>query len=109
MFDYEFVPDPDPSYIADLGGGALDIINGILVPVIFALAFIVFLFGVARKYIFSNGDQTKVAEGHKLILWGIIGFVVMLSFWGLVNILTGTFGLDFIGPPTDLPEGPGIL
>jgi|SRR3989344_1528061 len=100
MFDYEFVPDPDPSYIADLGGGALDIINGILVPVIFALAFIVFLFGVARKYIFSNGDQTKVAEGHKLILWGIIGFVVMLSVWGLVNIVTSVFGLTGGSRPT---------
>lgn len=107
MLDSDLGPDPDLSYIENLGGGAIDVINDILVPVIFALAFIVFLYGIALKYIFSRGDATKVAEGHRLILWGLIGFAVMLSIWGLVNILAGTFGLDFIGPPTDLPEGPG--
>ena len=72
----------------------INVINGVLVPLLFAVSFIVFLYGIARAYIFSGGDSTKVAEGHRLILWGIIGFVVMLSVWGLVNILSDTFGLD---------------
>ena len=55
------------------------IINGILVPVVFALAFIVFLYGIARAYIFSGGDPEKVKEGHKMLMWGIIAFVVMIS------------------------------
>jgi len=71
----------------------INTINNILVPVLFAVAFIVFLYGVALKYIFSHGDAAKVSEGHKLMLWGLIGFVVMLSVWGLVNIFTGTLGL----------------
>lgn len=71
----------------------LYIINSILVPVLFALAFIVFLYGVAKTYIFSVGDEGGVKEGHKLILWGIVGFVVMISLWGLVNIVANTFGL----------------
>lgn len=73
--------------------GIVDAINTYIVPLIFTIALIVFLFGVARKYVFSHGDPTKVAEGHKLIMWGIIGFVVMLSVWGLVNILQEIFGL----------------
>ena len=80
--------------------GIIGVINTYLVPLVFTIALIVFLFGVARKYIFSNGDQTKVAEGHKLILWGIIGFVVMLSVWGLVNIVTSVFGLTGGSRPT---------
>lgn len=71
----------------------LNIINGVLVPLLFALAFIVFLYGVAKAYIFSIGNEEEVSKGHKLILWGIIGFVVMLSLWGLVNIVSNTFGL----------------
>ena len=27
------------------------------------------------------------------MLWGLIGFFVMVSIWGLVNILTGTIQL----------------
>jgi hypothetical protein len=69
------------------------LINDVLVPVIFALAFIVFLYGVAKAYIFSSGSEDAVSQGHRLILWGIIGFVVMISLWGLVNVVASTFGL----------------
>jgi hypothetical protein len=69
------------------------LINNVAVPLLFAVAFIVFLYGVAQTYIFSHGDQEAVGKGHKLILWGIIGFVVMISIWGLVNVVANTFGL----------------
>lgn len=77
----------------------LYIINNVLVPVLFALAFIVFLYGIARAYIFSGGDPAKVSEGHKLVLWGIIAFVVMISIWGLVNVVAATFGLGGSSAP----------
>jgi hypothetical protein len=71
----------------------LYIINDVLVPVLFALAFIVFLYGIAKAYIFSRGDDGEISKGHQLLLWGIIGFVVMISIWGLVNVVASTFGL----------------
>jgi len=89
------------SNICRVASTILYIINYVLVPVLFALAFIVFLYGIVSKYIFSHGDETKVAEGHRLILWGIVGFVVMISLWGLVNVVANTFGLYGISaPPT---------
>lgn len=69
------------------------LINSVLVPLLFAVAFIMFLYGVAKAYIFSGGNEESIKEGHKLILWGLIGFVVMISLWGLVNIIANTFGL----------------
>lgn len=81
------------STICGVASTILYIINNILVPVLFALAFIVFLYGIAKAYIFSGGDPAKVSEGHKLLLWGIIAFVVMISLWGLVNVVANTFGL----------------
>lgn len=79
----------------------LFLINNVLVPVLFAIAFIVFLYGIARAYIFSGGDSEKVAEGHKLLMWGIIAFVVMISIWGIVNVVASTFGLaGSYAPPT---------
>lgn len=68
-------------------------------PLLFAAAFITFLYGVANAYIFSQGDEEAVRKGHKLILWGIVGFVVMFSLWGLVNIVSNTFGLEGVAPP----------
>jgi len=81
----------------------LYIINGILVPVLFAVAFITFLYGIAKAYIFSHGEPGEVEEGHKLLLWGLIGFVVMVSLWGLVNVVANTFGLTGAGAP-QLPK-----
>jgi len=81
------------SSVCGVASNIVYIINYILVPVLFALAFIVFLYGIARAYIFSGGDPGKVSEGHKLLMWGIIGFVVMISLWGLVNVVANTFGL----------------
>lgn len=72
----------------------LYVINGVLVPVLFAIAFIVFLYGIAKAYIFSHGEPEEVSKGHKLVLWGIIAFAVMISVWGLVNVVANTFGLN---------------
>ena len=103
-----FDPTPSTQYISDLGQQAIDAINGVLVPVLFAIAFIVFLWGVADAYVISRGDPAKVKKGHVLILWGLIGFAVMLSIWGLVNIVNDTFGLSGDTAPSDLPGGPQI-
>lgn len=89
------------SNICQVASTILYIINYVLVPVIFALAFIVFLYGIANAYIFHTGDEEAVKRGHRLILWGIIGFVVMVSIWGLVNVVANTFGLaGSYAPPT---------
>lgn len=80
------------STLACVGQLIIDLINRVLVPVLFGVAFIVFLYGVAKAYIFT-GDEEGVKAGHKLILWGLIGFAVMISIWGLVNIVVNTFGL----------------
>lgn len=71
----------------------INIINGVLVPLLFAVSFIVFLYGIAKAYILSPGDEEAVKSGHKILLWGLIGFAVMVSVWGLVNVVVNTFGL----------------
>lgn len=76
--------------IADVGSFIINIINNVLVPVLFAVAFIVFLWGAFNTFILgANSDDVK-DKGKSLMLWGLIGFFVMVSIWGLVNILTGT-------------------
>ena len=75
---------------SDLGSRVINIINGVLVPVLFAVAFIVFLWGAFKTFILGANSEEVKEEGKNLMLWGLIGFFVMVSIWGLVNILTGT-------------------
>jgi hypothetical protein len=92
--------------LCDLASTVLSLINNVAVPLIFALAFIVFIWGVAKAYIFSGGETEAVAQGHRLILWGIVAFAVMISLWGLVNVVADTFGLGGYGAPP-LPQSNG--
>ncbi|MFZ1074889.1 MAG: hypothetical protein WAN50_00755 [Minisyncoccia bacterium] len=91
--------------VSDVGSFIINTINNIIVPVIFAIAFIVFLWGVFVTFILGAGKEDKREEGKNLMLWGLIGFFVMVSIWGLVNILTGTISFgNNTGPSTGLPK-----
>jgi hypothetical protein len=82
------------SNLSDFGSFIINIINNVLVPVLFAVAFIVFLWGAFSTFILGQGSDETKEKGKSLMLWGIIGFFVMVSIWGLVNLFTGsiTFG-----------------
>lgn len=69
-------------------------IDDTIVPAIFAIAFIIFIWGIFTYFIAGGANEEKRAEGKQLAFWGLIGFFVMFSVWGLVNILVGTLGPD---------------
>lgn len=72
-----------------------------IVPFLFALATVAFLWGVIEYYINPDNEE-KRKKGKNFIIGGIIGLFVMLSMWGLVNVLSGTFNLT-----NTLPQLPG--
>ncbi len=71
----------------------LTFINGVLVPLVFAIAFLVFIWGMFKAFILGGADEGKQSEGKALMFYAIIGFVVMVSLWGIVNLLASSFGL----------------
>jgi hypothetical protein len=44
-------------------------------------------------YVVAVNDEKKAAAKDKII-YGIVGLFIMISVWGLVNILVNTFGLN---------------
>lgn len=73
--------------------GIIGVLNTIVVPIIFSLAFAAFIWGVVNYFFIGAGDETKRTEGRQFVLWGILGMVVLFSVWGFVNILLSTLGL----------------
>lgn len=69
-------------------------------PLLISISVIVFIVGVI-KYIANGDDSTKREEGRNFILYGLIGLFVIVSVWGLVGVLQGTFGL---GNTTFIPQ-----
>lgn len=81
---------------------ALDVLAK-LVPVIIAIAVILFLWGVVG-FITAGDDKEKRDNGRNMMVYGIIGLFVMVAVWGLVNILGDTFNLNKDAPK--VPEFP---
>ena len=69
-------------------------INGTLVPFVFAIAFLFFIWGIFTYFIRGSDDESKREEGRQYMMWGIIGFVIMVSVWGIVQVLSKGLGLD---------------
>lgn len=80
-------------FIGSGSTGIIGVLNTIVVPIIFAFAFAAFVWGVIKYYIFSQGDETKLAEGRQFVLWGLLGMAFLFSIWGVVNILLSTLGI----------------
>jgi len=69
------------------------IINLSVIPLIFSLAFMLFVYGVVQ-YVLNDTDGAKRQQGKQFMIWGIIALTVMVSVWGLVKLLGGSFGLN---------------
>ena len=95
--------------VGDLLGCAKDTLIVPLINLILALALLVFLWGLV-KYMYKGDNDAERTKGKNFMAFGIVGLFVMVSVWGLVGILTGTFfgsgGPAGVNPPVpQLPSG----
>ncbi|PJE73607.1 MAG: hypothetical protein COV02_01725 [Candidatus Terrybacteria bacterium CG10_big_fil_rev_8_21_14_0_10_41_10] len=79
---------------------ATGIISSVIILLI-AIAVLVFIIGIL-KYIARGDDEEERKKGKNLMIYGIISLFVMVSVWGLVNILVETFKLEN-QYPDDIP------
>lgn len=70
----------------------LNEILGALLPFLIALGVLYFVFGVVQ-YMIASDEEAK-ASGRNRVVFGIIGLAVIVGMWGLVRIVTNTFGLN---------------
>lgn len=96
---------PAPQNLSEFFGIITSLIGNAIIPLIFTIAFMFFVWGVVQ-YVLYPDDEGKKDKGRQFMIWGLIALTVMFSTWGLVNILAGTFGIDTSFVP-QLPETPG--
>ncbi|OGG93967.1 hypothetical protein A2609_02385 [Candidatus Kaiserbacteria bacterium RIFOXYD1_FULL_47_14] len=97
----------DTKYIEGYYTSISDIINSYLVPLLIALAFATFLWGIYKYFIRDADNETEREKGKTFALYGIIGLVIIFSIWGIVSIFTSTLGLGAANAPTPPTIGRG--
>lgn len=80
-----------------LGSIARVIVNPIIL-LAFAVALLIFFWGLFQ-FIKSETADTKRDEGKKKIFYGLIGMFIMISAYGLIRLIMGTFGITPQGYP----------
>ena len=94
-------PDCTPAAATDFKSLVNKIIENInyLMVLVVGLAVFVFIWGIFRYFV-AGANEKKVEEARNVLIYGLLGIFIMLSVWGLVNILINTFGFTATTQPT---------
>ncbi len=69
-----------------LVGEVISLIN-IIIPAIFAVVFVYFIWKMIDSWILHAGDPGKITEGKQYAVGAVIAFLVMISAWGIVSMI----------------------
>jgi hypothetical protein len=72
----------------------LKFIDGVIIPFILSIGFLIFVWGMFKYFIQGGANDEAKESGKSLIMYAIAGYVVILAFWGIVNILSNGLGLE---------------
>jgi heme A synthase len=65
-----------------------------VIPLVLGIAFLIFLINAVRFFIIGSNSTEGQENARNLALYGVGAFVLILSLWGIVNLLAGGFGLN---------------
>jgi len=87
---FQIIPTAEASIVTLMQSINKVIINPLII-LLFALAVVYFLYGLAR-YLLSpeNEEIRKSSKSH--MLWGIIGMFIMVSVFGIMTLILTTLG-----------------
>ncbi len=80
----------------------LKFLNETIVPFLIALAFLIFLWNAVRYFIIGGSNEENQVKARSLATWSIGAFVIILSLWGIVNMLV--VGLGFNNSRSIIPD-----
>ncbi len=67
-------------------------ITNLLIPILFALAFIVFFWGVS-KFILNSNKPEEIKNGRNYMMWGILVLFILLTFRTIIGLVSNDLGI----------------
>ena len=85
---------PTGGAFGTLLGNILTFTNDFLIPFIIGIGFLVFVWGMFQYFIAGGANDEKKEKGKSLMIYATLGFVLIIVFWGILNLLTTSSGFD---------------
>jgi uncharacterized membrane protein YidH (DUF202 family) len=90
--------------IASPGGGGgqfetllrniINFTNTVLIPFIIGIGFLVFVWGMFKFFIVGGANDDAKEQGKSLMIYATLGFLLIIVFWGVINLLAQSTGLE---------------
>lgn len=80
-----------------LASYVIGLLQNAVIPLLMTLAVAFFVWGVTQ-YVLNPASSEEREKGQQYMIWGILGLFVIVAVWGLVAILTNTFGIQVLIP-----------
>ena len=87
----------------------LSVLINTVIPILITLGVVYFVWGVI-SYVVAGDDEAKT-KGRDKMIYGLIGLLVIVSVWGLVNVLKRSFGINDRDDAIAIPciKAPGVF
>ena len=69
-----------------------------LIGLLFAISLVVFIVGVIEFLQERDSSSQKSNDGKQHLLWGLVGMFIMISVFGIMNLLKNAIGSDIQVP-----------
>jgi len=74
--------------------GTLKFFNSTLIPFLMAIGFLFFVINVLRFFIIGGSNEEGQEKAKRLAIYGVAAFVMIVTFWGIINLIASSIGLD---------------
>jgi Type IV secretion system pilin len=78
--------------------------DNVLIPFIIGIGFLVFVWGMFKFFIVGGSNDDAKEQGKSLMIYATLGFVLIIVFWGIVNLLADSTGLENRGIDPLVPK-----
>ena len=69
-------------------------LSTVVIPFLLAMAFLFFAFNAFRFFILNGSNEQGREKAKALAIYGIAAFVLIIVFWGVVNLLSKSIGYE---------------
>lgn len=86
--------NPNGGAFGELLTNLITFANNYLIPFIIAIGFLVFVWGMFQYFIAGGANDEAKEKGKSLMIYATLGFVLIIVFWGIINLLASSTGLN---------------
>jgi len=85
---------PNAGPLQSLLSNILVFTNTVLIPFIIGIGFLVFVWGMFQYFIAGGANDEAKEKGKSLMIYATLGFLLIIVFWGVIQLLANSTGLQ---------------